>query len=190
MNVAIDLDGVLLDTLGRFCEIYNLFNKDEKTKDDITRFGFFEDWGMPEEEFWALFECCQLDEIKPIDKKAPNYIKKIAEIRNVDIVCARAEKDRDGVEKALKTIGLIKGVHYNNLLLTLKDNLESKIHLPYDLYIDDNPKLAKDVQKNYGKHILLWQQPWNWKIHSIMGVHRVRNWKEIYKKIKNNNLYI
>jgi len=194
MKIALDVDGVLLDTMKCFCEIYNFVRHDNKTKNDITRFGFNEDWGMSEAEFWAVFEFCNIYDLKSIDNNAHKYIKKLAKKHEIDIVTARKKTERNGVKRALTRLGLKQGVHYNKIVLTLKEGIESKIELDYEIYIDDNPNLAKDIikkpyyePKDY-KQMLLWQQPWNWRIESGNGVQRVRGWKDIMKWFKNNNL--
>jgi len=193
-KVELDLDGVLLDTMSYFCEIYNLLNKTNKTIYDMTRYGFFEDWGETEEEFWNVFDFCQLDEIEPLDNKAPKYIKKIAKKYRVDIVTAREEKQRKDIMECLERIGLIQGIHFTQLKLTLHPLIDSKLDIPYDLYIDDSTNLAKLIQNQqyhyvYGtRQMLLWQQPWNWNVVSGNGVYRVTGWKDIIKWFKNNNL--
>jgi uncharacterized HAD superfamily protein len=193
MLVAVDIDGVLLDTMECFCRIYNELYDDIRTKADITRFGFFSDWGMTEEEFWVVFRQCDIDGVKVINKRARKYMKKIADKHYVDIVTARSRTDKEGLEKALKSLGIIKGIHYHNLMLTLDHDIESKAQLNYQIFIDDNPNLAKLVsEKPYGvfgaRTVLLWDQPWNWQIVNSVPVTRVSGWKDIMKWFKNHNL--
>lgn len=204
MKIALDVDGVLLDTMGYFCEVYNNLYKDDKTKNDITRFGFSEDWGMSEEEFWEVFDICRHGEIEPIDKKACKYIKKIHKKHDIDIVTARPEKDRPYILSALHRLEIWNDIHYDKLVLTLKDNVNSKAELYYNIYIDDNPNLANHIKRITeddayyyeisGEHpstpqdLLLWQQPWNWRVVSELSVQRVTGWKSIMKWFKNNNL--
>jgi len=192
MKIALDVDGVLLDTMGRFCEMYNIINKDNKTKDDITRFGFSEDWGMSEKGFWNIFTLCKVgNNIKSINKNAPKYIKKLYKKHDIDIVTARQETDSLTILNNLYKIGIFKDIHYNKLILSLCDDIPSKAYLGYDLYIDDNPNQADDIkaiQRFSDKTLLLWEQPWNWRVVSELGVQRVTGWKDIMRWFKNNNL--
>lgn len=183
-KIALDLDGVLLNTLGKFIEIWNIIKEDNKTLEDIKRFGFYEDWGISESIFWAFFDMCKTEKLDPIDPKAPKYVKRLRTQCKIDIVTARKESERELIEGNLKDIGMIQGIHYDNLIIVPRLIDSPKIDLPYDVYIDDNPLLAKDIkaiQQFEDRVLLLWQQPWNWMIESGSGVFRVGGWKSIMK---------
>ena len=44
MRIAIDIDGVLLDLMVSYCEIFNERHKTEYTKKDVKNWEFFRDW--------------------------------------------------------------------------------------------------------------------------------------------------
>lgn len=193
MKIALDLDGVLIDTMGKFVEIWNLLKKDNKTKDDIKRFGFYEDWGMNTEEFWAMFDFVKHEKIDPVDSKVAKYVKKIKEkyTYSLDVVTTRKESERGLIERHLNDIGLVPGTHYDDIIITPRLGEVPKSAYPYDLFIDDSPYLAKDIQRFApdGPVVLLWQQPWNWMVESGNNVYRVTNWKQVLKCFENNKLY-
>ena len=193
LNIALDLDGVLVDSLGKFVEIWNKIKDDNKTINDITRFGFYTDWGMSEAVFWTFFDLCKTQKLDALDLKAPKYVKKLFKKHHIDIVTARKESERGLVEETLKNIGIFQGEHYRDLVITPRIEHSPKIEYDYDIYIDDNPNLAKDVQdiqQFEDRVLLMWVQPWNWMIESGNGVYRVNNWKDIMNWFANNNLYI
>lgn len=190
-RIALDLDGVLVDAMGKFVEIWNKIRGDHKTINDITQFGFYKDWSMSEAVFWTFFDLCKNEELDAIDPKAPKYAKKLLKQYDLDIVTARKESERGLVEETLNNIGMFEGEHYDNIVITPRLEHSPKINYNYDIYIDDNPNLAKDVKALFpnGPALLLWQQPWNWMVVSHYGVYRVSGWKDIMSWFANNNLY-
>ena len=190
-RIALDLDGVLVDSLGKFVEVWNSIRNDKKTLDDIKRFGFYTDWGISEAVFWIFFDLAKTEKLDAIDPKAPKYIKKLFKQHSIDIVTARKESERGLVIRTLKNIGIFEGEHYANLVITPRLEHSPKIKYDYDIYIDDNPNLARDVQaiqQFEDRVMLMWVQPWNWMVEGGHGVYRVNNWKDIMKWFSNNNL--
>jgi len=190
-RIALDLDGVLINTIGKFVEVWNKIRGDNKTLNDVTRFGFYEDWGMSEATFWSLFDVTKHETLEAIDLKAPKYIKKLFKHYDIDIVTARKESERGLIESCLDHIGIKQGIHYNNIVITPRLGDTPKIDYPYDIYIDDNPNLATDIkaiQQWEDRVLLLWQHPWNWQVESGLGVYRVSGWKSIMKWFENNNI--
>lgn len=190
-RIALDLDGVLINTIGKFVEVWNKIRGDNKTLNDVTRFGFYEDWGMSEAAFWSLFDVTKHETLEAIDLKAPKYIKKLFKHYDIDIVTARKESERGLIESCLDHIGIKQGIHYNNIVITPRLGDTPKIDYPYDIYIDDNPNLATDIkaiQQWEDRVLLLWQHPWNWQVESGLGVYRVSGWKSIMKWFENNNI--
>ena len=44
MRIAVDIDGVLLDLVITFCEIFNERYNTHYTKEDVSNWEFFNDW--------------------------------------------------------------------------------------------------------------------------------------------------
>lgn len=188
MYIALDFDGVIANTRKKFLEVYNLLKKKNKTMADLDVYDIYEDWGITEKEFWILFEMVQNEKVEQVDKKASKYIKKLAEEHTIDIVTARLEKERGYIEKTLERYKIYPGEHYRKIVIVDRAIQTNKLELGYDLYIDDNPFLAKDIQENFEdtrSKMLLWDWPWNWKIESKHGVKRVSSWKDIMKYFSN-----
>jgi len=192
MKISVDLDGVLIQIMEEWVRIYNDIIEPLKhvTIEVVTQWDFWKDLPISEDEMIDIFGMIDIVKVPIIDKKAPKYLKKLNKIHDVDIVTARykGEADRPKVQAKLDLMGLVKGVHYNELVVLPNQPKDIKLRRDYDVYIDDSPYLAKSFQE-YGvyeemKLLLLPQQPWNWKIESKRGVVRVRGWKEIMKWLK------
>lgn len=191
MKISVDLDGVLIQIMEEWIRIYNnRYYKNKITIEKITQWDFYKHLGITELELSQIFDCIDLKTIPIIDKRAPKYLKKLNKKHTIHIVTARyrGEKDRPKVQEKLDLMGLVKGVHYDKLVITDNYPKDIKILLNYDVYVDDSPFLAESFQNDelfrQFKLLLLMDQPWNWRVESQFGTIRVRNWKEIYKWLK------
>ncbi len=185
-KISIDVDGVILDLYGAFCSVYNKRNGTNFTKKKLIKYNFFLDWGIPKEEAFILFRELQENSvtISLEDVSAPFYIRKLNNKFTVDVVTARPEPTKSALIEILDSIGITKGLYYRSICLTPTYPLDIKIVFDYDLYIDDNPELAKSIKKRPDKAMLLFDQPWNRSVKCKGNVIRVKNWKEIYNTIE------
>ena len=83
-----------------------------------------------------------------------------------------------------------KDSHYNDIILVYHKPYDLKITEPFDVYVDDNPNLARAIQKTDDKYLLLYDQPWNQKIKTTNNIIRVFNWKEIYINLTTSDLFL
>ncbi|TFF90566.1 MAG: hypothetical protein EU548_02355 [Promethearchaeota archaeon] len=182
MKVAIDVDGVLLDLMVEFCDIFNERYGTTYTKEDVAHWEFFHDWNVTEEVVYEIFhEIYENSEVVPfIDRNAPEILESLHQNHLLDIVSARTFRFKVELKNALETHGIIKGVHYRNLVLVENKPYDLKLTLDYDIYVDDNPNLCIPIKKSSEKILLLYDQPWNQNVKASMNVLRVMNWKEIF----------
>lgn len=191
MRVAIDIDGVLLDTVITFCELFNKKYGTSYQKSDVTKWEFFLDWNIPEDYIWDIFYQIYKDSMSTpfIDDQIPTIMKALNQIHDVSIVSARTPQYRESVLEKLRFHGISQGSHYNKLVLLFHKPYDLKIKEEFDVFIDDNPKLAEAIKNQEKKILLLYNQPWNQEIDDTENVIRVRNWTEInsyFKKEEKN----
>ncbi len=191
MKVACDIDGVLLDTVITFCELFNKKHGTSYQKSDVTSWEFFLDWNIPEEDIWDIFFQIYADSMStPLqDNKAPEILKSLNSTYDVSIVSARTPQYRDAILEKLRFHGIMQGSHYNELVLLFHKPYDLKIDQDFEIFIDDNPKLAEAINKQKDKFLLLYDQPWNQEINETQNVIRVGNWTDIelyFKKEKKN----
>jgi len=180
-RISVDVDSTLIDIMVNYCEIYNLDRNENKTKEDVEDWDFFEDWGLTVEEGLEIFGQIDLQNVSPICDDVNYYLENINANHIVDIVTNREEKFRMVLIKKLKSMDIVKETHYRRLIL-VKSEFE-KLKLDYDIYIDDSPKLANLILNNPNKLQYLIDQPWNRGIKDIKNIIRVYNWNEIHEKI-------
>jgi 5'(3')-deoxyribonucleotidase len=185
-RIAVDLDGVLVDIIPPLCLLYNdTYGNSQgfvpKTKKDVDNWDFWIDWRLTEEAFyylvgqvWENFESLPL-----VDYLCLKYLRKLANRAVVDIVTAERKNAEEKVKKFLERRNLIQGIFYHNLHI----DKTKKLEMNYDIYVDDNPYLAKDIKDYPNKFLILFDQPWNQEIKNSSNVYRVKNWREIWKNL-------
>lgn len=185
MKIAIDIDGVLLDLMITFCEIFNKRHKTNFQKKDVTNWEFFMDWNISEKEvfelFFYIYENSML--VPFIDEKASKYMKKLNKKYEVFVVSARNSQYRGQIIEKLHFHKVRKGIEFIELILVDHKPYDLKLNLNYNIYVDDNPNLVEPIKKIKEKYLLLYDQPWNQKCICEKNVFRIRNWKEVYDKI-------
>ena len=188
-HIAVDLDEVLWCLMSEFTRIYNcVFNK-KRTIEDWDDWDCCEKWGITNSQKSGLFGAINLMNVPVIDRHAPKYLKKLQEYGIVDLLTARREESRGGLIEKLESIGIFEGEHYRKLVIVKFYPFNVKANYHYDVYIDDNPRLANSIVKENDKgdkemKILLWDQPWNWKVESNQYVTRVTGWKHVLEWFK------
>ncbi|TXT65591.1 MAG: putative NT5C domain containing protein [Promethearchaeota archaeon] len=194
MKIAVDVDGVLLDLMDTYCEVYNEQFETNYKKSDVTRWDFFEEWEIRERDAFEIFHKIyeNSSDIPFIDEYALFVLKEINEIHHVDIVSARSEQYSVQLGDTLKSHGIIDGIHYQHLILVNEKPYDIKLRLNYDLYIDDNPHLAWAIKERTEIVLFLYDQPWNRNINekNKKNIFRVKNWIDINREIKGLELLL
>ncbi len=187
MRIAVDIDGVLLDIMVTYCEIFNKKNKTNYQKKDVKNWEFFKDWKISEQEAYEIFyEIYEDSMLVPfIDAKAPSIMKELNKIHEVYIVTARQPKYRIPILKKLSSHYVRRNVEYQELILLHPKPYDIKLRKNFDIYIDDNPNLANPIKKLKGRILLLFDQPWNQHVNIERNINRVFNWDDIYQFIIN-----
>ena len=185
LNIAIDIDGVILDIMTPFCKIFNEKYDASYSLKDITKWDFFLDWHVSEEEFLELFEKIFNNEVCAplIEKEIPRLMKNLNEKYHVDLLTARNINYREKLIEILAKRGIVKKIHFYSLIMVGNKPQDIKLDYEYDIYVDDNPYLIKAIQKKKYKHLLLFDQPWNQKFIRAKNITRVHGWKEVVEAI-------
>jgi 5'(3')-deoxyribonucleotidase len=186
MKIAIDIDGVLLDIIVVYCEIYNKRYGTSYQKKDITSWDFFKNWTISEEEAFDIFYEIYADSMNVpfIDENAPKTLKRINELYDVDIVSARLPEYRSAIVNKLNLHNVREGIQYVELILLHHKPYDIKIKQNYDIYVDDNPNLVEPIKRLKNRTLLLFDQPWNQESICENNVYRVYDWNEINEKIR------
>jgi len=191
MKIAIDIDGVLLDIIIPYIEIFNQRYNTKYKKKDVSNWDFYKEWNINEDEAFEIFyEIYENTMSVPfIDEDAPIFINKLNNLHDLYILSARASEYRTQIIEKLNSHNIEKESHYIDLILVSHLPYDLKITQPFDIYVDDNPNLAKAIEKTDDKYLLLYDQPWNQKIENTNNIIRVFNWKDIYTILTTSKLF-
>ncbi len=185
MRLAIDIDGVLLDIIVNFCEIFNEKHNTEYTKEDVRNWEFFKEWNITEKEAFEIFFKIYDNSMSVpfIDDRAPEYMKKLNNSHEVYVVSARLPKYRAQVIRKLNYHHIKKNEQYIELILLHHKPYDLKLSQNFDVYVDDNPNLVEPIKNKKERRLILYDQPWNQNSVCKDNVIRVYNWKEVYEII-------
>lgn len=173
-RLALDIDGTLAKTVETYIDeiLDQTIEKENIENYDLS--------GVPAnlEHFLKYSDQIWLqrpDLIKPCDMRPDQATAKLSEFYEIDIITARPT--------APDTIKLWLDTHhitYKNFL----HGIENKDELKYDLYIDDNPYLAKKLDDD---SIIVYDQPWNQHIDKPRTSSLNKFADKLYKNIINDN---
>ena len=185
MKIAVDVDGVILDSMVQFCQICNKRFGMHHVKDDATNWDFYQDWKIPlgvlTETFRMLHENPMDTPI--VDKNTPKIMEELQVTHQLDIITSREIHTRDPLINRLDSLGIHKGSHYGDIILSPTMPSDVKLTYNYDIFIDDNPNLATSIHEYENKILLLFDQPWNRSVQDSSIVVRVKSWKAILEYI-------
>ena len=184
LKIAVDLDGVIWDIMGVFTDIYNRLYKENVKPEDVDQWNFF-----PEDRWEVVYPLVlpRIMEYPILDEYIPTYLFYMNKVHDVSIVTK--EQNPIGVMEAkLRTLDIVKGREYDKILKL--DITDSKLNYPFNIYIDDYPGMAENMDKYLGKLLLFYDQPWNRKNTYINpgNVIRVKEWKDILSFIRTSEI--
>ena len=165
---SVDLDGTLADAVSATLEIFNERYGAHYTKSDVTRWDFWnvfpELQSLPENKrknviLRMMDEAWISGRVKP-EPGATQFMDGLNSLEpQVDIVTGRSMgTPTEVIERWLQR----NGIQYRNLVRVRGS--QEKVYHGYDVYFDDDAKLAKDIAARWPhKSIYLVSQPWNTK---------------------------
>ncbi len=190
--IGVDLDGVLADTMGLYCELFNETYGDGKyhddlfttfypmTKDRVKGWDFFKNWGMTTDIGMKMFLTCweNFDKLLPTETELDKKLGSLKEMgHQISIITA---EQKDSIPY------IYEWLHLHNIpydTITFIFNGQPKMLYLTDVLIDDNPHTAEVcAEKWLTKKMILYDQPWNKHVKEAPNVPRAYSWNEIIEK--------
>jgi len=180
-KIALDFDSVLSDTMIAWTDKHNLLHGTNFSKSDIRSWKFWEDLKVEVkimkncfQESWKDWKNLPATESE-LDKK----VRKLSEFGIVDVV-TNVDEDHLGYIRSWLENGNIE-------VNEVKHAGGEKIHLSYNLFIDDAPDLAKEAKK-LQKNCFVYNQDWNVHIENSKTVSRIHSLTDAIDKISEKGL--
>lgn len=165
MKLAIDLDGVIMNSIGKWVEKFH----PELSYHGLLSWNFYNYAQITYVQFIEELSKLSIHEIKPIFN-APKHIRNLIDDQHeCFILTAREELLREQAQKWLKIYNL------DDLKIIYDVN---KLSHDFDYLIDDNPCYMHP-------RIIQFKQPWNLTAECYQSVN---TWNELYFKIKNGRI--
>ena len=178
-TVAVDLDGVLADTITASCKIINARYSKHYEPANFTTWRAWEITDLSVDEFFRALDEAWLDwrKIPPTEPNLAQKVERLKKICNIDIVTGRSPHTVAPAKSWLKQ----QGIAFNSFVRT--NSGMDKLNLNYRVYIDDSPELMSALPSKHDKRGIIYTQPWNRETSTPIGVYRVDSWNEIPKKV-------
>lgn len=179
LKIALDVDGVLADTIRSWLKLCNERFGLNLLYEQIDHWNFWKDVGITQQDFEKLFNEAWSDwkSMPPTEDKLSAKVEFLKGFGEVDIVTGRS-LDTMGYVKRWLNMHRIKS---NRIVLVEPD--EAKGSLDYDVFIDDSPLNAVDAAER-GKTALIYDQPWNRHVGQRENLLRVKSLSEASSMIR------
>ena len=175
LKIAVDLDGVLAETMDAWCKKANEeFGKSLKLE-DLNTWASWAVVGISKNDFYRILDEVwdSWKEIPPTEMSIAEKVAKIESAGSVDIVTGRSKRTVEAARSWLAN----HGVRYRRFVRVL--GWRDKVFLNYDVYIDDAPELMPLVSRSPTAWGILYDRPWNRDVVEMPKVHKAKSWSEV-----------
>lgn len=148
--------------------------------DDLDTWGSWTKFGMERDRFFQLLDETwdNWENIPPTEPDLARKVSKLQVLGKIDIVTGRSRQTIDSAKSWLKH----HQIPYNQFVRV--PGMRDKVHLDYDVYIDDAPELMPLISRSVGKRGILYARPWNRDVPELQGVVKIKSWSQIPRAIR------
>jgi len=174
-HIAVDLDGVLANTMETFCKLINSRRSTHFQVSSFNRWKAWETAGISKEEFFHILDEAWFDwqNLPPTEQNLSKKVGKLHEFGTVDIVTGRSPETVAPAKRWLENQKIVfcEFVRTNSTI--------EKADLNYDIFIDDSPELVSPLTSKPNCHAILYTQPWNAEVQQTPKASRADSWDQI-----------
>jgi uncharacterized HAD superfamily protein len=183
LRIAVDLDGVLAETMTAWCKRANEQLGTRLSLDDLDTWASWKKFGITRDQFFRLLDEAwdEWEEVPPTETDLASKVAKIHALGVLDIVTGRSKQTVEGAKNWLAR----EKIPYERFIRV--PGIKDKVLLNYDVYIDDAPELMPLISRNPVMRGILYERPWNRDVANMRGVFKVENWEQIPKIIRGLN---
>jgi len=175
LRIAVDLDGVLAEAMIAWCELYNKRYGQSMSLEDIRAWDVWKIFKIPRDAFFRILDDAWLEweKIPPTEEGVRDQVGLLHELGTVDVVTGRSPRTVPYAKEWLKA----HSVPYHRFVRT--DSTLAKIHLNYDVFVDDSPTLMELIASKSTALGILYTRPWNHDVSMPSVIRRAYSWTEI-----------
>lgn len=180
LRIAVDVDGVLAETMDAWCRKANQeFGKAIKLE-DLTIWASWGLVGISKDDFYRILDEVwdSWKDIPPTEDNIAARVSKIKPFGQIDIVTGRSLQTIEAVKAWLKH----NMVEYDHFVRVR--GWRDKVLLNYDVYIDDAPELMPLISHRPASWGILYDRPWNRDVTVLPKILKAKNWNMIPTLLK------
>ena len=180
LQIAVDLDGVLAESMLVWCERANKEFGTRLGMDDLDTWSSWKRFPLSKDDFYRILDESwdEWPEIPPTEPEVAEKVARIEKFGDLDIVTGRSKRT---VEAARSWVDSHK-IRYRRFVRVL--GWRDKILLDYDVYIDDAPDLMPLISRSPNAWGVLYERPWNRSVQDMPKVLKAKNWRQVPALLK------
>jgi uncharacterized protein len=175
LRIAVDLDGVLAESMLVWCERANKEFGTALKLDDLDSWSSWKKFEISKDDFYRILDESWEDwkQVPPTEPRLTSKVAQIQRFGDIDVVTGRSKRTE---EAAMSWVEHQK-IRYRHFVRVA--GWRDKIVLNYDVYIDDAPDLMPLVSQSPLSWAILYDRPWNRNVPNMRKVFRAESWKQI-----------
>ena len=175
LRIAVDLDGVLAESMLVWCERANKEFGTSFRIEDLDSWSWWRTSAISRDDFYRILDECWEDweEIPPTEPGIAGKVQRVWKFGELDVVTGRSRRTEEAARLWIEH----QKVRYNRFVRV--SGWRDKLCLDYDVYIDDAPDLMPLISRKPGAWAVLYDRPWNRTVPGMPKVLRTEGWKHI-----------
>ena len=180
LKIAVDLDGVLAESMLVWCERANKEFGTRLKMDDLDSWSSWKKFPISKDDFYRILDESwdEWQEIPPTEPEIGEKVARIEKFGDLDIVTGRSKRT---VEAARSWVDSQK-IRYHRFVRVL--GWRDKILLDYNVYIDDAPDLMPQISRSPTAWGVLYERPWNRSVGDMPKVLKAKSWGQVPALLK------
>jgi 5'(3')-deoxyribonucleotidase len=180
LKIAVDLDGVLAESMLVWCGRANKEFGTRLRMEDIDSWSWWKRTPISKDDFYRILDESwdEWQEIPPTEPEIARKVARIEKFGDIDIVTGRSKRT---VEAARSWVDSQK-VRYRRFVRVL--GWRDKIFLDYDVYIDDAPDLMPLISRSPTAWGVLYERPWNQSVENMPKILKAKSWRQVPSLLK------
>ena len=175
LKIAVDLDGVLAESMLVWCERANKEFGLHLSMEDLDSWSSWKKFAISKDDFYRILDESWDEwlEIPPTETEIAEKVAQIERFGSIDIVTGRSKRT---VEAARSWVDN-QEIRYSRFVRVL--GWRDKILLDYDVYVDDAPDLMPMISQSPTAWGVLYERPWNRSVREMRKVLKAKSWRQI-----------
>jgi uncharacterized HAD superfamily protein len=176
MRIAVDLDGVLADTMVTVANILNRTRSQKLNAESFDRWRAWEIAGITKDQFFRTLDEAWFswESIPPTEEDLKVSVRRLMRFGIVDIVTRRSRATVPQANFWLERYG----IPFDSFVRT-SNSTNAKLALDYDLYVDDSAELMAILASRLHRSGILYLCPWNRNASEMPRIFRAERWDQI-----------